>query len=148
MTVVSEFESRDRWQIEWYDKGNNAGKEILINPLIYTKDKNGSWQATSFAARQASINAALNSAGLLTETVVSVSTLISGSELLNTLPTTVYESTFDLRVGGRVSATTWIGSDGLMYKQIIKDPAQAATTVTIYEYDPTIKVEAPGTLQQ
>ncbi len=148
VTSTSEYESNDRWQIEWQDESGEKNMEVTIGPLIYIKDRNGEWQTVPLAARQAQIAALVEKSGVMTETIVNVSTQVAGTEEVNGVLTTIYESVINLRVDGQISSTAWIGNDGLIYKQIIQDPAQASTTTTVYEYDSTIKVEAPDAVRQ
>jgi hypothetical protein len=145
LTSTMEYESSDRWQIEWQNGNSEKNIEIYVGPSIYTKNEDGNWQTTSLADRRAWIHEILSDSGVLTETVVSVFSHVSGSEMVGTTPTTIYESVFDMRVGGQVTTTTWIGADGLIYKQNYSEPTQASTTV--YEYDPDIKIDPP-TLKQ
>lgn len=60
----------------------------------------------------------------------------AGSEDLNGVPTTIYEST-----GETFTYRWWIGADGKFYKTTVDIP-QAERTI-VMEYDPDIEVQAP-----
>ena len=75
-----------------------------------------------------------------------------GDEMLNGISTAVYEmhAQLDTKVEGVGSIVTttkfWIGkSDGLFHKEESNgnEAGMKVTTTKIYEYDPSIKIEAP-----
>jgi len=72
-----------------------------------------------------------------------------GAELLDGKPTLIFTYTSDVTVAGVASTSTnklWLGAtDGRVYQIVVEGEAAGikSTTTIIYEYDPSITVEAP-----
>ncbi|MGA9398597.1 MAG: hypothetical protein WBV22_10110 [Anaerolineaceae bacterium] len=73
----------------------------------------------------------------------------AGAEVLDGRPTLIFTYTSDVTVAGVASTSTnrlWLGAtDGRVYQIVVDGEAAGvkSTTTIIYEYDPSIKVEAP-----
>src|ERR1700682_272320 len=151
-TSVREFVAPDRTpNIE------NGREVIIIGKIMYVK-KGAEWQnlGTQMSDMQEKMKdqvqnmSATQKAGATKGLTADYKSL--GDEMLDGIPTAVYEmhSQLDTKVEGVGSIVTitkfWIGkSDGLFHKEESngEEAGMKVKTTKSYEYDPSIKIEAP-----
>jgi ERCC4-type nuclease len=130
---------------------------IIIGKIMYIK-KGGEWQnmGTQMSDMQEKMKEQVQ--GMRTAEIAEATKGLTadykslGDEMLDGIPTAVYEmhSQLDTKVEGVGSIVTitkfWIGkSDGLFHKEETngEEARMKVKTTRIYEYDPSIKIEAP-----
>ena len=151
-TSVREFVAPDRTH------NIEDGREvIIIGKIMYVK-KDGAWQnlGTQMSDMQEKMKGQVQQMSA-TERAEATKGLTAdykslGDEMLDGIPTAVYEmrSQLDTKVEGVGSVVTitkfWIGkSDGLFHKEESngEEAGMKVKTTEIYEYDPSITIEAP-----
>jgi len=145
MTSTHEQVSPDRWRYTTTLTVTNT--VIVISPTVYEKQgaqwfKLSDQQAQKIWSpfpeyRQQIVDAA---------TVVSVTTQLIGPEDLYGRFVTAYKSIWIYKDGHQSIGKYWIGADGLLYKRDIQTVYGEATD--FFDYDPSIKIEAPDAVQQ
>ncbi len=148
-TVVIETDAKDRASFEIGGVGGTSGismSMVIISPTMYLK-QGATWQKLPGAqsgtmlgmlTNADSLQQLLNAFGELTSyTVTPV-----GPEDVNGVPAIAYSTEITLKDGTTSKGKAWVGADGLLIRDSI-ETSQGTVVTTTYEFDPSIKVEAP-----
>ncbi len=148
-TVVIETDAKDRVSFEIGGVGGTSGMTmsmVIISPTMYLK-QGATWQKLPGAqsgtmlgmlTNADSLQQSLNALGELTGyTVTPV-----GPEDVNGVPAMAYSTEITLKDGTTSKGKAWVGADGLLIRDSI-ETSQGTVVTTTYEFDPSIKVEAP-----
>ena len=119
---------------------------VIISPTMYLKE--GSNWLKLPGAQAGTLLGLLNDTDSLQQLLNAFDELVNytvtplGPEDVNGTSAMVYASEFVLKDGKSSTGTAWIGNDGLLLKDTI-ETLGGITVTTTYDFDPSIKVEAP-----
>lgn len=162
-TSVTEYESRDRRQTKFeFPDGTTETAMIVISPTVFLRQGNQwetiplqrFWDAHVMPIPKLSANAItfdlITVPDLTAKKPTNVSTQQVGVETFHGVSTQIYETNWTDGTDQSGTMKVWIGSDGLTYKShsFTKDGFGESTVLVTYEYDPSIRVETPFTVQQ
>ena len=148
-TVLIETDARDHLRIDV--SGLHGTKDIttsmvIISPTMYLKE--GSNWLKLPGAQAGTLLGLLNDTDSLQQLLNAFDELVNytvtplGPEDVNGTSAMAYASEFVLKDGKSSTGKAWIGNDGLLLKDTI-ETSGGITVTTTYDFDPSIKVEAP-----
>ncbi len=147
--ILIETDSKDHLHLDVNGMGNTGDittSLIIISPTMYLK-QGTQWQQLPGTQAGAMLGM-LTSADSLQQVLNAFNELTSysvspiGPEDVNGVPAMAYSSEFTMKDGTTSQGKAWVSSDGLIVKDMIV-ASNNITITTMFDYDPTIKVEAP-----
>lgn len=148
-TVIIETDAKDHLSLEAGGMGSTSGitmSMVIISPTMYLK-QGATWQKLP-GAQSGTMLGMLTDADSLQQLLNAFGELASytvtpvGPEDVNGVPAMAYSSEFTLKDGTTSKGKAWIGADGLLVRDNI-ETSDGTVVTTTYEFDPSIKVEAP-----
>jgi len=148
-TVLIETDAKDRLRLEAGGMGGASDETfsiVIISPTLYMK-QGTTWQELP-GAQSGMFLSMLTDVDSLQQLLNAFDELASytvtplGPEVVNGMPTMAYSSEFTLKDGTSSKGKAWIGADGMLIQDHIETSSGTVVTTT-YDFDPSIKVEAP-----
>jgi hypothetical protein len=148
-TVLIETDANDHLSLEVNGMSGTNGitmSMVIISPTVYLK-QGATWQKLP-GAQSGTMLGMLTDADSLQQLLNAFGELASytvtpvGPEDVNGVLAMAYSSEFTLKDGTTSKGKAWIGPDGLLARDHI-ETSDGTVVTTTYEFDPSIKVEAP-----
>jgi hypothetical protein len=144
-TVLIETDAKDHLRIETGGAAE-AFSIIVISPTMYIK-QGTTWMELP-GAQSSMFLSMLTDADSLQQMLNAFDELASytitplGPDVINGTPAMAYASEFILKDGTSSKGKAWLGADGLLIQDRTETSSGMVITTT-FDYDPSIKVEAP-----
>ncbi len=148
-TILLETDTKDHLHLEANGIGNTGNvteSMVIISPTLYLK-QGATWQKLP-GAESSMVLGMLTDADSLQQMLNAFGELANytvtpiGPEDVNGVPAMAYSSEFTLTDGKVSKGKAWLGPDGLLVGDHI-EMSDGTVVTTTYEFDPSIKVEAP-----